>query len=129
MNGNSNIKVVVVDDETTVLDIIQRYLTKKGWNIKSAEGAFEAFSLLSEEDPDIWIIDVKLPGMDGLELAKRIRMSDPGVGIFLMTGYPDDELVEKMKELNVIRLVEKPVDPSVFHEMLMDQRISGDHYA
>ena len=121
MEWNSNLKVVVVDDETTVLDIIQRYLTKKGWDVKSAEGAFEAFSLLSEEDPDVWIIDVKLPGLDGLGLARRIRASDPDVGIFLMTGYPDDELAEKMKGLNVIRLIEKPVDPCIFHELLMDQ--------
>lgn len=118
MHKNSELKVVVVDDETSVLDIIQRYLRKKGWDVKGAEGALEAYSLLEEEDPDLWIIDIKLPGMSGLELAQRIRSADPEAKILLMTGYPDNEIREKMEQLNILRLVEKPVDPTVFHDVL-----------
>jgi DNA-binding NtrC family response regulator len=118
MDEEKKLKVVVVDDEQTVLSVIRRQLENKKCKVAEASGALEAFSLLAEVDPDFWIIDVRLPGINGLELAQMIRSADPKAGILLMTGYPDSETMERVSHISAASLLEKPFDPRVLNDIV-----------
>ena len=81
-----NRKILVVDDEQVIRDMLENAFNKIGYQVVCAESAEEALTLLSS-DMQVMFLDLKLPGMDGLELCKEIRKNYPVACIFAMTGY------------------------------------------
>lgn len=83
------LRVLAVEDEDIILDFMQKYLTRRGFDVHVATDAESALESLSTFQPDVMLLDVSLPGMDGYELAKRIseneRWSD--IPIVFMSGF------------------------------------------
>ena len=118
MNAAPGLKVALVDDEPVVIEAVERYLRKRGCSVTRAENAAEAFSLLWECDPDVWVIDIKMPGVSGLRLAEDIRRSDPCAAIFLITGCPADAFAAAAARLGVREVFQKPIAPAAIGERL-----------
>ncbi len=78
-------RVLVVDDDARIRDSLKRQLAYEGYNVALAGGAQEAFAQISESPPDLVILDLMLPGMDGLEICRRIREVDD-VPILMLTA-------------------------------------------
>jgi len=92
----SSAKVLVVDDEPTILEIVGRYMERAGFETSSAADGFEALQLAEEHHPDLVVLDLMLPGIDGIEVMRRLR-ERPGkpVAVILLTarGEESDRLV------------------------------------
>ncbi len=113
MTINQKIKpsILVVDDELSVRDSLSKWFKEDGYRVGAAENANRALSLMNEGPWDIILLDIKMPGMDGLELQKRLKEIDRSAAIIMVTAFGAvDSAVQALKE-GAFDYVTKPVDP------------------
>jgi len=102
-------RVLIVDDEEPLREMLQCFLETKGYGARAASGAKEALALIHEEPPDLILLDIRMPEMDGLETLERIRKVDGQVPVVMMTGFGTvDSAVAAMK-LGARDFITKPV--------------------
>jgi CheY-like chemotaxis protein len=104
-------KVLVVDDDPIVGKSIDRVLSERGYAVITAANGTEALDKLAREDYDVVYTDIKMPGMDGLEVASRIKASRPWLPVVIVTGYGTDANEAKAKEIGVAGFLRKPLSP------------------
>ncbi len=92
-------KVLVVDDEAAVRDLFADLLKEEKCMVKTVASAEEALDLVSKEDFEVVLLDIKLPGMNGIEALKKIKAEKPKTIVVMITGFGYDEgLIAKSKE-------------------------------
>jgi len=109
-------KVLVIDDDPVVGKSFDRVLSPKGYAVISAADGTEALARLASEDYDVVYTDFKMPGMDGLEVAKRIKASRPWLPVVIVTGYGTDANEAEARKLGVADFLRKPLSPEVIEE-------------
>lgn len=103
--------ILIVDDEATVCNSLEEWFLEDGFSVKTAMSGEEALKVLSEGPVDIILLDIKMPGMDGITLQRKIREFDTRAVIIIMTAYASvDTAVEALK-LGAFDYVTKPFDP------------------
>jgi two-component system, NtrC family, response regulator HydG len=104
-------RILIVDDELVVRDSLGKWFTSEGYTAKPAGGAREALETIQHAEFDIALIDIKMPGMDGMELQARLKEADPELTLIIMTGYAAvDTAVQALKQ-GAYDYITKPVDP------------------
>ena len=101
-------KILVVDDETTMLETLSGFFGGRGYQMMTAASAEAALKLIKEEQPALALIDIKLPGMNGIELLKIIKQDYPGVKTFVITAY-DEENKKTVEAIGVDAFFAKPI--------------------
>lgn len=101
-------KVLVVDDEGDFLETIVNRLNKRGICAKGVLSGKEALGILENEDFDLVILDVKMPGIDGIEVLKRIKMRWPEIEVIMLTGHASIELGIEGMEYGAYDYIIKP---------------------
>jgi len=109
-------KVLVVDDDPVVGKSFDRVLTGKGYSVVTAHDATEALARLREAEVDLVVTDIRMPGMDGLELAETVRSRRPWTPVLIVTGYGDAAAEARAKAAGVTAFLHKPLSP----EMITD---------
>jgi len=110
-NNQHRSSLLVVDDEFVVRDSLSKWFRQDGYRVETAEDAAAALRLLDKGPWDIVLLDIKMPGMGGLELQKRIKEIDPSATIIMITAFASVEsAVQALKE-GAFDYVTKPVDP------------------
>jgi len=111
MIENEEIGILVVDDEPSVRNSLYKWFEADGYRVGAAENAAVAMERLSSMPWDIILLDIKMPGMDGLELHRRIREVDKDAIVIIMTAYASvDSAIQALKD-GVYDYVSKPIDP------------------
>ena len=82
-------RIVVVDDDPTVADVVGRYLVRDGHTVECVHDGYEALRRVAEEPPDLVVLDLMLPGMDGLEVCRRLRAKWP-IPVVMLTALGDE---------------------------------------
>ena len=103
-------KVLIVDDEKDFLDLISERLKARDMNVSTATRGEDAISLIDKESYDAVVLDLQMPGMDGLEALKRIKEKNPDVQVILLTGHATVEKGVEAMKLGAMDLIEKPAD-------------------
>jgi DNA-binding NtrC family response regulator len=104
-------RILIVDDELVVRDSLGKWFTSEGYAARPVGGAREALETIQQTEFDIALIDIKMPGMDGMELQSRLREADPELTVIIMTGYASvDTAVQALKH-GAYDYITKPVDP------------------
>jgi DNA-binding response OmpR family regulator len=108
-------RILIVEDEKVVADTLGQILSAQGYNIRIAYSAEAAIEKLDHWSPELAILDVMLPKMNGIEFAVALKESDPCCHVLLFSGQPSVEvLMEKARsEGHVFEILAKPVHPSV----------------
>jgi len=107
-------KVLVIDDDPVVGKSFQRVLDGgKGYAVISAASGAEALDRLAREDYDVVYADIKMPGMDGLEVTERIKASQPWLPVVIITGYGSEANEKRAMELGVAGFLNKPLSPEM----------------
>ena len=83
--------ILVVDDELLIRDLLYDFFTGHGWQIAVAENGEKALEVLRARPVDVVLTDIKMPEMDGLELAEHLHQTNPDLPVVLMTGFPSVE--------------------------------------
>jgi len=81
------LRILIVDDEPSIRHLLHQALVDENYNVETASTAMEALGRLEVDPFDLAIVDLLLPGVNGLDLAEAIRMLDPGTPVILMTAY------------------------------------------
>ena len=104
------LRVLIVDDEALVLDQLQRLLARRGFHVETAPSGEAALEQLPTARPELVIMDFKMTGLNGIEVARCIRKAGYDVPILLMSGYYDAD-AEQLVEAGVIQaFLAKPYD-------------------
>ena len=87
-------KVLVVDDEWKIRDVLSQFLTEKGYEVILASNGEEAIELAEKENPDVILLDVKMPGIDGIETCRRLKQEEKtrSVPVIMITAFQDREI-------------------------------------
>ncbi len=109
-------RILVVEDNETNLYLIRFILKKGGYEVIEARDGASGVKLAIKEKPDLIIMDIQLPGIDGLETTKRIRASEAGgdVPIIALTSYAMTGDKEKALDAGCTGYIEKPINPETF---------------
>jgi DNA-binding NtrC family response regulator len=118
MSGSGNIRILIVDDEPIVRSSLEHWFREEGCLVESASSGKEALLKLAEAEWDIFLLDIRMPGMDGLELQGRIMAAHPDAQIIVMTAYASvDTAVQAMKQ-GAHDYITKPFDPETLERMV-----------
>jgi DNA-binding NtrC family response regulator len=104
-------KILIVDDELVVRDALDKWFTSEGYTARPAASAREALEIIRHQEFDIALIDIKMPGMDGMELQARLKEADPDLAVVVMTGYASVETAVQALKQGAYDYITKPVDP------------------
>ncbi len=103
-------KILVVDDELNVAQMLAEYLTEQGYQVVTAHGGIEALTKIDLEKPQVILLDIRMPEMDGVEVLRRIRSFDTEVGILMISANDDVELAKQTIAMGAFDYTLKPVD-------------------
>ncbi len=113
-------KILIIDDDPMAVRMIGFMLKKKGHTALSAENGDEGLAKLSAEKPALTLLDVEMPGENGIDVLRQIRADSVSAGakVCLMTGTLDENVLSAADELGAMGCLEKPVQAKELFEML-----------
>ena len=110
MNEKPNIRVLLVDDEETLLEYMSKRLSKKGFKVKATFSGNEAISAAKEKHFDVAVVDLKMPGMDGVETQRRLHEIQPFLQCIVLTGHGSIDTALESGQEDAFRYLLKPLD-------------------
>lgn len=103
-------KVLVVDDDPEVRQVLREFLSSRGYDVTTASGGAEAVAIVETTKPDLVLLDVAMPDMDGVETLKRIVAIEPALAVIMVTANADIGITSKLLALGAVDYVPKPFD-------------------
>lgn len=116
---SSGSSVLIVDDEAPIRKFLRRRLEAWGYRVREAASATEALEMMLSEPATIAIVDIKMPGRDGLWLTEQIRQRWTRTAVIIATGADDIGSVEKSRKLGAVDYVLKPFDRELLRQALV----------
>jgi len=103
-------KVLLVDDEREFVQTLSERLQMRDFSPAAVYDGEEALSVIDEEEPEVMVLDLKMPGIDGLEVLRRVKENHPDVEVIVLTGHGSKEIEERCLDMGACAYLEKPVD-------------------
>ena len=103
------LSVLVVDDDPELTNLLLNYLDAQGYSVLTACGGEEALEILQEKDIDLVLLDIVMPGMDGLQVLQWIRQNHPEIIVVMMSGYRVEDLAQKALRMGASDHISKPL--------------------
>jgi DNA-binding NtrC family response regulator len=104
------IKVLLVDDEKEFVQTLSERLQMRDLGSDVALNGEQALELVDDEVPDVMVLDLRMPGIDGLEVLRRVKKAYPEVQVIILTGHGSDKDAEEARRLGAYEYLQKPVD-------------------
>lgn len=106
--GKSRITLLLVDDEEQFLDVTSTVLSRRGIHVLTAASGLKALEILEREAVDVVVLDIKMPGMDGVEVFDHIKRATPGIPVIILTGHASIDQAFTMSREGVYDYLAKP---------------------
>ncbi|MEK4538956.1 MULTISPECIES: response regulator [Peribacillus] len=103
-------KILIVDDQFGIRILLNEVLHKEGYDTFQAANGIQALEVLNNHSPDLVLLDMKIPGMDGIEILKRMKVVDPDIRVIIMTAYGELDMIQEAKDLGAMTHFAKPFD-------------------
>jgi len=101
--------ILIVDDEPSILQTLSGLLADEGFEVTTAANGYEALKIIDSESPDLVLLDIWMPGIDGIETLKEIKKDNPTVQVIIITGHGTIETAVNATKLGAYDLIEKPL--------------------
>ncbi|MCD4777755.1 MAG: sigma-54 dependent transcriptional regulator, partial [Desulfobacterales bacterium] len=101
--------ILIVDDEPSILQSLSGLLADEGFEIETATNGYEGLKIVEERSPDLVLLDIWMPGIDGIETLKEIKKNYPTIPVIIITGHGTIETAVKATKLGAYDLIEKPL--------------------
>ena len=101
-------RVLIVDDEKNIVSSLQEILTDEGYEIVTAEDGLDALEVVQSEPPDLVLLDIWIPGMDGIEVLQAIKTYHPEIEVLVMSGHGTIDTAVKATKLGAVGYLMKP---------------------
>ena len=102
--------VLLIDDNDDFLDTISFWLNNKGYKIRIARDGQSGLDMIKEQEPDLVFLDINMPGIDGIEVLRRIRETNKGLPVVMVTAVYTDKRLEEAKKLGISGFFPKECD-------------------
>ncbi|MCG8618303.1 MAG: response regulator [Desulfobacterales bacterium] len=112
-------KILVIDDERPTLAMFKLFLAAYGYEVLTAESGEQGMDVFASEGPDIVFTDIRMPGMDGLEVLRRIRETGASCQVVIITGHGDMERAMSALDLDASDFINKPVERAALNSALI----------
>jgi DNA-binding NtrC family response regulator len=106
---NLSKRILVVDDDQGILDSFEVLLGDR-YDLVKADNGYEALRILENDPPQLMFLDIKMPGIDGMDILKRLQKDQKNVWVVVITAMSQEETEKEAKSLGVIDYLEKPLD-------------------
>lgn len=113
-------KILIVDDQFGIRMLLNEVFQQEGFTTFQAANGVEAIDCVQKERPDVILLDMKIPGMDGLEILRRVKNVDSSVEVIMMTAYGELSMIETSKKLGARTHFFKPFDINEVREAVKD---------
>lgn len=110
MSEPGEIKVLLIDDEQTLLEYLSKRLLREGFTIKATFSGEEALEVATNENFDVAVVDLKMPGMDGVETQKKLKELQPFLQCIVLTGHGSIETALQSGQQDAYQYLLKPID-------------------
>ncbi|MDI6873585.1 response regulator [Candidatus Solincola sp.] len=120
MDTRPETKLLIVDDNEGVRHLVSRWLERAGFHVEEASDGAEAVEMVRKEPPDVILADIRMPKIDGIELARIVKGEFPHVKIILMTAYSSPQTIAQAKREGVDDYLEKPFTKDQVEKMALD---------
>jgi DNA-binding response OmpR family regulator len=111
-------KILVIDDEPGIRDLLDTLLSEKGHDVILADTGEKGLEVFRRARPDVVVLDLKMPGMDGLTVLQQVRRDNPKQPVIILTGAGTPESEEQVRKLGVTEYVEKQFSLHLLGEAL-----------
>jgi two-component system, NtrC family, nitrogen regulation response regulator NtrX len=101
--------ILIVDDEPSILQSLSGILSDEGFDVLTAANGYEALKMIEAESPDLVLLDIWMPGLDGIETLKEIKKHNPHIQVVIITGHGNVETAVKAAKTGAFDLIEKPL--------------------
>lgn len=102
-------RILVIDDEPLVASVVAEALQNEGNQVVVAGNGVEGLRAIEADVPDAVFLDIRMPGMDGIEVLRRIRTRLPHLPVIILTGWASDTQIDEARRLGVTDVISKPV--------------------
>jgi len=116
---NTNLQVLVIDDDAVVGRSFDRVLSEKGYDVSTVLSGEEALETMEDRNFDVVFTDIKMPGIDGLDVTERIKARCPWTPVVVITGYGTEENESKAAVLGASGFVRKPLTPEMIESITL----------
>jgi len=103
-------KILIVDDQFGIRILLNEVFQKEGYQTFQAANGVQALEIVTNHHPDLVLLDMKIPGMDGIEILKRMKVIDPEIRVIIMTAYGELDMIQEAKNLGALTHFAKPFD-------------------
>jgi len=103
-------KLLIVDDQYGIRILLNEVFQKEGYQTFQAANGVQAIDIVKKHSPDLVLLDMKIPGMDGIEILKRLKEMTPDIRVIIMTAYGELDMIQEAKDLGAITHFAKPFD-------------------
>lgn len=102
-------KLLVVDDESEICDFLRGFFQERGYDVRTAQSGDEALQEIERDKPDVMLLDIKMPGKDGLEVLREVKRRKPDVRVIMVTALETSEKIEQAMRLGADNYITKPL--------------------
>ncbi|OQA58369.1 MAG: Transcriptional regulatory protein WalR [Candidatus Omnitrophica bacterium ADurb.Bin277] len=102
-------KIVVIEDEAEILKMVSEFLLESGYACYGALNAPDGLALVKKELPSLVLLDIGLPGMNGLEVLEKIRRDYPETSVLILSGHQETEIVKRALTAGASEYITKPI--------------------
>ncbi|NSL52111.1 response regulator [Calidifontibacillus erzurumensis] len=114
-------KLLIVDDQYGIRILLNEVFQKEGYETYQASNGVQALEIVEQNRPDLVLLDMKIPGMDGIEILKRLKEFDQSIEVFIMTAYGELDMIQQAKDLGARTHFAKPFDIDEIREAVKAQ--------
>jgi two-component system, response regulator, stage 0 sporulation protein F len=114
-------KLLIVDDQYGIRVLLYEVFGKEGYQTFQAANGKQALDIVKKDSPDLVILDMKIPGMDGLEILKEIKKMNIDIKVIMMTAYGELDMIKEATELGAITHFTKPFDIDELRQAVRSQ--------
>jgi two-component system response regulator (stage 0 sporulation protein F) len=123
--SNSMVKILVIDDQPGIRRLLVEVLAEEGYTVITASNGYEGVQQVKDEHPNLILMDMKMPGMDGIETLRELKRLGEADKVIMMTAYGELELVTQAQQLGAYAYITKPFDIIKLCQMISEQLAAG----
>lgn len=116
----AGIKVLIVDDEVALANTLAQRLKMRDLQVETVYNGEEALSRLKQEEPDVMVLDLRMPGMQGMEVLKEVKKTHSHIQVIILTGHGTDKEEEEARTLGGFGFLKKPADIETLADKIKD---------
>ncbi len=122
--GRETFKILVVDDEEPVREMLVTYLETEGYDVSTADSGVSALPAIEEFKPQVVLLDIRMPDMDGLQCLRSIMKRNSDIAVVMMSGFVSEQIARKTLEIGAFDYINKPISFEHLMKVLQLVKIS-----